>query len=72
MHDIRSGPGPNRFLCAVTEEIENPFSVTVMLRPLDAADGVPLGWEMGKAEWADLRRETVEIHLPPESLLLLK
>ena len=33
MHSICPGPGKNAILCRVAEVIENPFSVTVMLRP---------------------------------------
>lgn len=35
MHDIKSGSGENSFRCQVMEEIENPFSYTIMLKPLE-------------------------------------
>ena len=72
MHSIRQGSGANCFRCHVEEEIENPFSYTIMLLPLNARGGVPIGWELGKAEWERIRAEEVEICLPPEALLLLK
>ena len=72
MHDVRPGAGPNAFCCRVVKEIENPFSFTVMLQREDAADASPVGWEMEKDVWNALRGETQEIHLPPESILLLK
>ena len=56
----------------VAEELENPFSVTVFLVPEGAEGAVPLGWELDKAAWAALRGDTVEVHLPPEKLLILQ
>ncbi|MCI8524510.1 MAG: ATP-binding cassette domain-containing protein [Oscillospiraceae bacterium] len=70
MHDLAPGPGPNGFRCEVVETIENPFSVTLLLRPV-GTHGTPLGWETDKAR----RRapgEIVEVHLPPEAILLLR
>ena len=72
MHDICPGPGPNGFRCRVAEELENPFSVTVFLVPEGAEGAVPLGWELDKAAWAALRGDRVEVHLPPEKLLILQ
>ena len=72
MHDIRPGAGENSFRCAVTEEIENPFSYTLMLRPVENADSVPVGWETGKERWEALRAEALDICLPKEYLLLLR
>ena len=74
MHDIRPAAAgetaENVFLCAVTEEIENPFSVTVLLRPEGSAK--PLGWELEKERWKLLRGERVCVCLPEDALLLLK
>ena len=72
MHDVRPGPGENSFLCDVTSVIENPFSFTVMLRPVGSEGAVPLGWEMEKAQWNALRAERLEIHLPSEAIVLLR
>lgn len=72
MHDIRPGPGKNGYRCRVVEEIENPFSYTIMLAPLNADCTSPIGWELDKESWRKLRGEEIGISLPPEALLLLK
>ena len=72
MHDIRSGPGTNSFPCRVVEEIENPFSYTIMLAPVIGNCTSPIGWELDKEIWRKLRSEEIRISLPPEALLLLK
>lgn len=72
MHDIRPGPGKNGYRCQVVGEIENPFSYTVMLKPLNSNSASPIGWEMDKEVWRKLRSQEVGISLPPEALLLLK
>ena len=70
MHDIILGPGEiNEFTCKVEEEIENPFSYTVMLRP---SDNKCLGVELDKPAWEAARAESVTIHIPPENVLLLR
>ena len=72
MHDIRPGPGKNAYRCRVVEEIENPFSYTIMLKPTPGNCTSLIGWEMDKETWKQLRREEIGISLPPEALLLLK
>ncbi len=72
MHGIREGAGNNSFRCRVVEEIENPFSFTVMFRPLDAKDGRALGWEMEKDRWRQLRAAELDIALPDDAILLLE
>ena len=75
MHDIRPAApgeqGTNILFCQVAEEIENPFSVTVMLR-CGADSASPLGWELDKELWKTLRGDTVSIRLPEEALVLLE
>ena len=75
MQDIRPARpgerGSNILFCKVEEEIENPFSMTVMLR-CGADSTALLGWELDKETWAGLRGETVSIRLPEEALLLLE
>ena len=73
MHAIRPGDGENAFRCRVTEVIENPFSYTVMLRPLCAPHAAgPIGWEMEKPVWQALRAEELTVHLPADAILQLK
>ncbi|MDO4547620.1 MAG: ATP-binding cassette domain-containing protein [Clostridia bacterium] len=72
MHDIRAGEGVNSFDCRVVEEIENPFSFVIMLKPVSGEGAQPIGWEMEKPEWARLRSQFVKICLPPEKILHLK
>ena len=69
MHDVCPGPGENSVRCRVEEEIENPFSYTIMLRPAGAV--LPIGWELSKEQWRSMAAEELEIHLPPEKLILL-
>ena len=72
MHHIGYGPGENTVRCRVTGEMENPFSVTVLLQPADGKGTVPLAWELDKEKWQNLCGEEVEIHLPSEAILLLE
>ncbi|MBO4832086.1 MAG: sulfate/molybdate ABC transporter ATP-binding protein [Oscillospiraceae bacterium] len=72
MHDLRYGDGENSFRCRLVEEIENPFSFTLMLRPVDKPDSVPIGWETDKETWNALRADELTVNLPKEHLLLLK
>ena len=72
MHDICPGLGVNSFRCRVVGEIENPFSYTVMVKPVQGNGAVPLGWEMDKETWKKLRAEELVVSFPPEALLLLQ
>lgn len=71
MHDIRPGQGENTFRCKIVDEIENPFSYTVMLRPVNSSGSGSIGWELNKEVWTKLRGEEITVSLPAESLLLL-
>ena len=72
MHDIRLGLGRNGCRCRVVEEIENPFSYTIMLQPINSTDSSPIGWELEKKVWIKLRAPEIGICLPPEALLMLR
>lgn len=72
MHDICAGDGENAFVCHVVEEIENPFSYTIMLCADGHENASLIGWEMDKPDWRRLRQDTVTLHLPPQKIILLK
>ncbi len=72
MHDLRRGAGENSFRCRVAEEIENPFSYTLLLRPVKAQKGVAIAWEVEKALWQESRETELDICLPPECILTLQ
>ena len=71
-HYINGGDSPNRFLCCVTEVIENPFSYTVMLKPADKPGVHSFGWELDKEQWKKIQSDRIEINIPPQSVMLLK
>ncbi|MBR6526413.1 MAG: ATP-binding cassette domain-containing protein [Lachnospiraceae bacterium] len=62
----------NTFHCQVVEEIENPFSMTILLRPVESSHAMPIGLETNKETWKLHRGEIVAIHIPAESILLLE
>ena len=72
MHGICSGNGKNMVECQVVEEVENPFSYTIMLKPCGKQTENPIGWEMNKDVWEKLRADKQMISLPVESILCLK
>ena len=72
MKTIRPGPGENTYRCRVVEEIQNPFSYTIMLEPLNSKCTVPIGWELLKKDWEILRADEVQIHIPTEAILQLR
>lgn len=81
MHDVRlagADDQENKVLCKVHEVTENPFSVTIMLRPEQAGEGDLIGWETDKESWKEVQARQagctgpIAICLPARSLLLLK
>lgn len=82
MHDLRiiqaaeqgkDKSQENCFACRVVEEIENPFSFTIMIRPMQAGeDSMPIGIELDKKTWKQLRRDELSVYFPPEKILLLR
>lgn len=72
MHDIHPEHGENAIRCKVVEEIENPFSYTIMLRPLGVTDCIPIGWETDKENWTALRCEELTVSLSMDKLILLR
>lgn len=72
MHDLHPGSGVNSVHCKVIDVIENPFSVTIMLQPVDKSETIPIGWETDKSIWSNICKKELDICLPPESLMLLE
>ena len=74
MHSITNEiHNENSFECRVAQVIENPFSFTVMLIPKNARENLrPIGWEIERSLWHKVKNETVNVCLPPESLLMLR
>ena len=56
----------------IIEEIENPFSYTIMLRADGFENASLIGWEMDKSDWRRLHASQVTLHLPPQKIILLK
>ena len=57
--------------CRVAEAVENPFSVTLLLRPLDAIAPGALVYRTSKKHGAHAS-QALTVHMPHEFLLLLK
>ncbi len=72
MHGISNGNGENTFRCKVIDEIENPFTYIVMLRPLCSNTQSTISWEVDKAQWQAIRTPEIDVHFPKDSLLPLK
>ena len=73
MHSILPGPGENSFRCRIEEVIENPFSITAMLRPAEAPDEAKtIGWEMDKNAWQGKETEEITVHIPCGAIMQLK
>ena len=72
MKTIRPGEGVNACRCRVVDVLENPFSYTVMLKPVNGSDAAALGWQMLKREWETIRTDEITIHIPSEAILLLR
>ena len=72
MHKIRSGQGENHIRCQVTEEIENPFAYTLMLRPEGSNASQTFGWSLSREIWEANRADYVDINIPQEAILLLR
>ncbi len=74
MHDVHPVPdgadGPNTFHCKAVEEVENPFSITLFLRPEQCTTEKTIGMELPKDQWSS--KPACRIQLPPEAILLLR
>lgn len=73
-HDVctEMGRDENRIDCRVAGEIENPFSYTIMLCPMDKNGKTQIGVQMDKSVWEKMRGEQITICIPSDDILLLK
>ncbi len=72
LHDVHmsSVPGqPNVFHCRVTEELENPFTFTVMLQTPGGTE--TFGMEVNKARWLAERSNELDVYIPSSGVLPL-
>ena len=72
MKRIQPGPGENQCRCRVADVLENPFSYTVMLKPVQSPNATVIGWQLLKQEWEALKTDEITIHIPSEAILLLR
>ena len=72
MHKVRMGEGENHIRCQVAEEIENPFSYTLMLKPAGSNAANTFGWSVSREIWEANRTDYVDIHIPQDAILLLR
>ena len=72
MHKVKPGMGENHIRCLVAEEIENPFSYTLMLKPEGQDVTSTFGWSVSREIWEAQRADYVDINIPREAILLLR
>lgn len=70
LHSVRPGQGENSFRCRVTDVIQNPFSVTVMLQA--AENAMPFGMEVSKETWKKVNDNYIYVNIGSEEILLLR
>lgn len=70
MDEVPAVNQTNIYHCTVTEEIENPFSYTIMLRTAEGSES--FGMELNKQKWDSARRTELDVFIPPEAVLLLQ
>ena len=70
-HYLTEDGGENSIACRVIEEIENPFSYTIMLQNAEEPESLPISWMLEKEKWNEIRNEYVKVSLPKESLIIL-
>lgn len=68
---LDSGEGDNSISCNVVEQIENPYTYTVMLLPDNGKGTKAIAWEVDKDKWKEIQGGHICISLPDTSLMLL-
>lgn len=71
-HYLTRSTGENSLRCRVVEEIENPFSYTIMLQNAENPHSELISWMLEKEEWKKNRNQYAEISFPKEALILLR
>lgn len=69
--EIKLQKGENLISCQVVQEVENPFSYTLMLKPDESESNAYIICELEKKIWNDNRKERIEISIPSESIMLV-
>lgn len=72
MHDVIPFCDENTVQCRVVEEIENPFSYTIMLTPSEHPGRVPIGMELDKKTWQEIRRAELPVGFPVKGIMMLE
>lgn len=74
MHDLKAATGEekNRIKCQVVGEIENPFSYTVLLLPVEKKAKTQIGIQMNKKDWEHMRSTSLTVCFPSDAILLLE
>ena len=74
LHDLKivENQGENTFLCEIVDEVEHPFSYTLMLYPIGGEEIGYFGIQIEKEVWERERREKLFVHFLIKKILLLK
>lgn len=74
LHDLKivEEPEKNTFLCEVVDEIENPFSYTVVVCPVNGEKNSQFDIQIEKELWKRKRKKTLFAHFSADKILLLK
>lgn len=74
LHDLKivENQGENTFLCQIVDEVEQPFSYTLMLHPINGEEIGYFAIQIEKEVWERERREKLFVHFPIKKILLLK
>ena len=74
LHDLKiiENQRENTFLCEIIEEIEHPFSYTLMLHPINGEQSGQFGIQVEKERWEKEHKKNLFVHFPVEKILLLK
>ena len=74
LHELKivENQGENTFLCEIVDEVEQPFSYTLMLHPINGEEMGYFAIQIEKEVWERERREKLFVHFPIEKILLLR